>query len=193
MLSSIRKPYLSVDSRNPPLSRHQSRTIDISGGEQSWATIRHLTNEERDQIDLQARVVLTRCSDRVKEMEVIEKRTHSPSLSSWGSQNKCVITKPRTSGNCCENDKPSNAIPTSPASTRRCVGCFGLHSGASFKHDMVPQSTTHRDESISQRHARRTHEATIRTHKNIGFRRRSGSHIHDRRSHTIIFLLRGHL
>lgn len=75
MLVSIRKPYLSVDSRNPPLLRHGSRNIDLSGSDQqSWANIKHLTNEERDQIDLQARVILSRCSDRIKEMEALEKR-----------------------------------------------------------------------------------------------------------------------
>lgn len=76
MLSTIRKPYLNVDSRNTPLSRQgSSRNIDLAGADQAWAGIRHLTNEERDQIDLQARVILSRCADRVKEMETLEKRT----------------------------------------------------------------------------------------------------------------------
>jgi syntaxin 18 len=76
MLANIRKPYLNVDSRNPQLSRHSSsRTIDLAGPDQSWSGIRSLTNEERDQIDFQARVILSRCADRVKEMEILEKRT----------------------------------------------------------------------------------------------------------------------
>ena len=75
MIASVRKPYLNLDARNPPLSRQGSRTIDIGGSDQqSWANIKHLTNEERDQIDLQARVILSRCSERIKEMEVLEKR-----------------------------------------------------------------------------------------------------------------------
>nr|VWP00549.1 Putative Rab/GTPase [Ganoderma boninense] len=61
MLTSVRKAYLNVDARNPPLLRPTSRTIDIAGGNQSWGDIRNLTNEERDQIDLQARVILSRC------------------------------------------------------------------------------------------------------------------------------------
>lgn len=77
MLANIRKPYLNVDSRNTPLSRQgSSRSIDLAGTDQSWAAIRHLSNEERDQIDLQARVILTRCADRVKEMETLEKRAY---------------------------------------------------------------------------------------------------------------------
>ncbi|KAF8812350.1 hypothetical protein BYT27DRAFT_7132849 [Phlegmacium glaucopus] len=77
MLANIRVPYLNLDSRTSSLSRQASRNIDFnesSSSSSSWANIRHLTNEERDQIDLQARVILTRCSDRVKEMEALEKR-----------------------------------------------------------------------------------------------------------------------
>ncbi|KAK0453588.1 snare protein syntaxin 18/UFE1 [Armillaria borealis] len=75
MLSTIRKPYLNLDSRRGPFGRHMSRTLDFSGSdEQSWSSIRQLSNEERDQIDLQARIILSRCADRVKEMEALEKR-----------------------------------------------------------------------------------------------------------------------
>ncbi|KAL1681615.1 hypothetical protein EV122DRAFT_260561 [Schizophyllum commune] len=73
MLASIRKPYLNVDARPSPLSRQGTRNIDLAGAE-SWAGIKQLTNEERDQIDLQARVILSRCADRVKEMEALEKK-----------------------------------------------------------------------------------------------------------------------
>ncbi|KAI5893789.1 uncharacterized protein SCHCODRAFT_02747727 [Schizophyllum commune H4-8] len=73
MLASIRKPYLNVDARPSPLSRKGTRNIDLAGAE-SWAGIKQLTNEERDQIDLQARVILSRCADRVKEMEALEKK-----------------------------------------------------------------------------------------------------------------------
>lgn len=76
MVTAVKKPYLNLDSRSTPFSRQQqSRTIDLSSeGEQTWSNIRHLTDKERDQIDLQARVILSRCSDRVKEMEALEKR-----------------------------------------------------------------------------------------------------------------------
>ncbi|KAF6762708.1 hypothetical protein DFP72DRAFT_1001237 [Ephemerocybe angulata] len=74
MLASIRKPYLNVDSRTSPLSRQGSRNLDFNEGEAAWSNIRHLSNEERDQIDLQARVILQRCSTRVKEMEALEQR-----------------------------------------------------------------------------------------------------------------------
>jgi syntaxin 18 len=72
MLSSIRKPYLSVDAHVVPLARQNN--IDLSDSSKSWSGIRHLTDEERDQIDLQARVILSRCADRVNKMEALEKR-----------------------------------------------------------------------------------------------------------------------
>jgi syntaxin 18 len=75
MLSSIRRPYLNVDYGGSLLSRQPSRTLDLGGSDETWSGVRHLTNEERDQIDLQARVILSRCADRVKEMELLEKRT----------------------------------------------------------------------------------------------------------------------
>ena len=78
MLSSVRKAYLNVDARNPPMLRQANRTIDIAGGDQSWADIRNLTNEERDQIDLQARVILSRCKDRVAQLEELETRESYP-------------------------------------------------------------------------------------------------------------------
>ncbi|THH33675.1 hypothetical protein EUX98_g561 [Antrodiella citrinella] len=74
MLTTIRKPYLAVDTRNTSLLRQQTRTIDIGGPDQAWANIRHLTDHERDQIDLQARVVLSRCSERVKDLEALEQK-----------------------------------------------------------------------------------------------------------------------
>jgi syntaxin 18 len=75
MLSSIRKPYLNVDTRTTPLSRQGSRNIDITSnnGEVAWSSLRYLTNEEREQIDLQARIILKKCADKVKEMEMLEK------------------------------------------------------------------------------------------------------------------------
>ncbi|CCM04819.1 uncharacterized protein FIBRA_07012 [Fibroporia radiculosa] len=74
MLSAVRRPYLNLDTRPSPLSREPSRNIDLNSSDQSWANIRHLTNEERDQIDLQARVILSRCADRVKRLEAMEKQ-----------------------------------------------------------------------------------------------------------------------
>ena len=86
MLTSIRKPYLNVDARHPPLFRQTSRNLDLGGSDQqAWANIKHLTNEERDKIDLQARVILSRCAERIREMEALEKRAcplyHVPHIS----------------------------------------------------------------------------------------------------------------
>lgn len=75
MLANIRRPYLNVDSRTGPTYRQPSQALDLNASDQSWSGIRHLSNQDRDQIDLQARVILTGCADRVKAMETLEKRT----------------------------------------------------------------------------------------------------------------------
>lgn len=74
VLSNIRRPYLNVDSTPSPLVRQGPRNLDLNDTQRQWSDIKYLTNEERDQIDLQARLILTRCADRVKEMEALEKR-----------------------------------------------------------------------------------------------------------------------
>lgn len=84
MLTAIRKAYLNVDSRQPPFGGKTSsgaNLFDLGNSESSWASIRYLSNEERDQIDLQARVVLSRCADRVKELEELEERRHKMEIS----------------------------------------------------------------------------------------------------------------
>ena len=77
VLNNIRRPYLNVDSHSSPLVRQGSRSLDLNDSQQLWSEIKYLSNEERDQIDLQARLILTRCADRVKEMEALEKRALS--------------------------------------------------------------------------------------------------------------------
>ena len=77
MLASIRKPYLSIEARELSLAQQRgARNLDLDGEKDAWANLRYLSNEERDQIDLQARVILSRCADRVKEMEALEKRMY---------------------------------------------------------------------------------------------------------------------
>ncbi|KAG8946691.1 hypothetical protein FRC04_011469 [Tulasnella sp. 424] len=76
LLQSVRRPYLNVDAQ--PSYARQAKDIDLSavlsGRTDAFAGIKSLTNEERDQIDLQARMILGKCADRVKEMELHEKR-----------------------------------------------------------------------------------------------------------------------
>ena len=80
MLSTIRRAYLDIDASSTTFTRQPTLTLELGGQDQAWASIRHLTNEERDQIDLQAKVILTKCADRVKELELLDKS--EPSYSS---------------------------------------------------------------------------------------------------------------
>ncbi|KAF8895933.1 snare protein syntaxin 18/UFE1 [Mucidula mucida] len=103
MLGSIRKPYLNVDSRR----RHHgstSRTLDLTGDQQSWSSIQQLSNEERDQIDLQARLILSRCADRVKEMEALEKRRTELLASKSNTLARWLPTRLRTDESAVASD-----------------------------------------------------------------------------------------
>ncbi|THV08652.1 hypothetical protein K435DRAFT_740922 [Dendrothele bispora CBS 962.96] len=73
MLGSIRKAYLNVDTRSGPSRLHDQKPLDINDAD-SWSNIRQLSNEQRDQMDMHARLFLSRCADRVKEMEALEKK-----------------------------------------------------------------------------------------------------------------------
>ena len=105
MLFHIRKPYLNTDTR-PHAFRQPTRILDLGSSEESWSNIRYLTNEERDQIDLQARLILTKCADRVKEMEALETRTKGSSHIDQGNlknrrlQVFCFVV--RQSGTRCQ-------------------------------------------------------------------------------------------
>lgn len=73
MLSTIRKSYLSVDV-NPSLVRRSApRELDFAKPDYSWSSSHSLSNEERDKVDLQARMVLLKCSERIRQLEELEK------------------------------------------------------------------------------------------------------------------------
>lgn len=91
-LISIRRIYLSSDSRKPRYTganktnsknvndnnSNNEATQQIPGSASSLfamfpANITHLTDRERDEIDFQAKLIIRRCMDRVKELEEAEK------------------------------------------------------------------------------------------------------------------------
>jgi syntaxin 18 len=73
MLAAVRRAYLDVHARPPPAARQNVRILDATGVD-AWADIKFFTNAERDQIDIQARTILARCADHVRDMESLEKR-----------------------------------------------------------------------------------------------------------------------
>lgn len=83
MLANIRRPYLDVHARRPPITRQDSASTSRSkegdadptrGLEDMWKDVKYLSNEERDQIDLQVRMILAKCAQKVRDMEELEKR-----------------------------------------------------------------------------------------------------------------------
>ncbi|KAH7105637.1 hypothetical protein BKA62DRAFT_398113 [Auriculariales sp. MPI-PUGE-AT-0066] len=88
LLSAVRRPYLNVDAHGAHVRALGEHGLDLSRAE-GWAGIKHLSNDERDQIDLHARVVLSKCAERVRDMERIEKRASPPP-----SPTPCAILTP---------------------------------------------------------------------------------------------------
>ncbi|OWZ75729.1 syntaxin 18 [Cryptococcus neoformans Bt85] len=88
LLSSVRKAYLST-VEPPPLSRRpKEHRKDVNGDskeEEEWARwekVKYLTDKERDEIDLRARMILRRCQERVGILEMTEQKRKSKAVSS---------------------------------------------------------------------------------------------------------------
>ena len=79
MLAAVRRAYLDVHARMPPVTRQVGRALDTTSMD-TWTDIKYFTNAERDQIDVQAQNILARCADRVHDMETLEKRAPLPSF-----------------------------------------------------------------------------------------------------------------
>ncbi|KAH7343673.1 hypothetical protein B0J17DRAFT_713838 [Rhizoctonia solani] len=74
LLSSVRRPYLNVDPNYHFRPAASTRNIDLNSmNSDAWTNVKSLTNAERDQLDLQANVILTKCAQRVRELEQLEK------------------------------------------------------------------------------------------------------------------------
>lgn len=88
MLGAVRRAYLDVHARLPPVTRQAARMLDATDTD-AWADIKYFTNAERDQIDMQARTILARCADRVHDMETLEKRASVPPSASISRVAEC--------------------------------------------------------------------------------------------------------
>lgn len=44
----------------------------MAGGA-TLASLKHLSSQQRDQVDLQAKMIITKCAERVRTMEQVEK------------------------------------------------------------------------------------------------------------------------
>jgi syntaxin 18 len=74
-LTTIRPVYLSTSNR--PSTNHSKKSTDLNEGDSLFTLfsghIQHLTDRERDEIDFQAKLIIRRCIDRIKELEEAEK------------------------------------------------------------------------------------------------------------------------
>lgn len=78
-LLTIRPAYLSTNNRSSRANVRQTelKSPDASNGDSLFAlfagNIHNLTDRERDEIDFQAKLIIRRCIDRIKELEASEK------------------------------------------------------------------------------------------------------------------------
>jgi syntaxin 18 len=80
-LVTIRPAYLNTSSRSSRTRTSKSNaelSTNAIGGDSLFAlfsasNIQHLTDRERDEIDFQAKIIIRRCIDRIKELEESEK------------------------------------------------------------------------------------------------------------------------
>lgn len=71
MLKAVRKPYLST-AEPPPLSRRARATADDDTLKR-YEGSKFLSERERDEIEVRAKMILRRCRDRVGMLEDAEK------------------------------------------------------------------------------------------------------------------------
>lgn len=153
MLANIRKPYLNVDSRSSPLTRQTSRIAEYNESDLSWASNRHLTNEERDQIDLQTRVILTRCADRIKAMEALEQRELLSRVSSARILLMLNFRLFRTRWTHCKENQSFNTPFTCTPSSGRIDRIIRFYCCASFERNMVFKQEDYKGQPGATRHA----------------------------------------
>lgn len=75
-MATIRKPYLSTAAapiRRQDRPGHASNGLADEEGLDRWRDSKHLTDRERDEIDLRGKVILRRCRERVGALEQQEK------------------------------------------------------------------------------------------------------------------------
>jgi len=70
MLSKLKRPYLSFEENHNP---HTPRQENFDASLSNWGNIHSLTDEERDQIDMRAKTIITTCATRVRNLERLEK------------------------------------------------------------------------------------------------------------------------
>ncbi|KIR64037.1 syntaxin 18 [Cryptococcus bacillisporus CA1873] len=112
LLASVRKAYLST-VEPPPLSRRPKEPErNVNGDakvEEEWARwekVKYLTDKERDEIDLRARMILRRCQERIGILEVTEQKRKSKVISSAKPTSTFLSLLPSLASSSISNFEP---------------------------------------------------------------------------------------
>lgn len=103
-LMTIRRPYLDLSSS----SSHGPSSSKPSAGKglSVFENARSLSDRDRDEVDLQVKVILKRCMERVREMEGFEKGGLHPDFNSGGIYLIALMFPIRAYSADSENETP---------------------------------------------------------------------------------------
>jgi syntaxin 18 len=73
VLAVIKRPYLNVEVNDMVSARDAGAVVDLMTDGAVLASLKRLSGQQRDQVDLQAKMIITRCAERVRAMEQLEK------------------------------------------------------------------------------------------------------------------------
>jgi syntaxin 18 len=73
VLAVIKRPYLNVEVNDIVPARDAGAVVDLMADGTALASLKRLSSQQRDQVDLQAKMIITRCAERVRAMEQLEK------------------------------------------------------------------------------------------------------------------------
>jgi syntaxin 18 len=73
VLAIIKRPYLNVEANDMVSARDAGAVVDLMADGTALASLKRLSGQQRDQVDLQAKIIITRCAERVRAMEQLEK------------------------------------------------------------------------------------------------------------------------
>jgi len=76
VLAVIKRPYLNVEVNELASTRDSNAVVDLMADVAALASLKYLTSQQRDQVDLQAKMIISKCAERVRAMEQVERSEH---------------------------------------------------------------------------------------------------------------------
>ena len=166
VLAVIKRPYLNVEANDMVTARDSGAVVDLMADGITLGSLKRLSSQQRDQADLQAKMIITQCAERVRAMEQVEKSSYQPQL----HIKKTTDYPSRPHRTCLITDEQTLTPTTSALSTSNKLRSpvFRFSCSAQCKCDVVSQPAVGRSQPGPKRNARRAYQTSTRTDENIG-------------------------